>query len=76
MKKRLNFFININLKYCKGCGLCVFYCPAGVLKLSNKISTKTGLRYAILNSRNKCIECRQCVIVCPEAAIEALRKKG
>ena len=47
--------------WCKGCGICVAFCPKKVLGLKN------GKVYIIDNE--KCIECGACELRCPDFAI-------
>lgn len=47
---------------CKGCGICVAFCPKKVLGLS-EIEKVT-----VLNEKD-CIACRQCEMRCPDYAI-------
>ena len=65
MKKYLVF---IDEKICKGCGLCVFYCPKNVLKLADKMNQK-GYNIAEVVNLDDCIGCRLCDIACPDFAI-------
>lgn len=47
--------------WCKGCGICVAFCPKNVLELVNeKISIK---------DIDSCIKCGQCELRCPDYAI-------
>ena len=53
----------INKDWCKGCGICVSFCPKKVLELD-----KEGKVFA---ARYKdCICCKQCEFMCPDFAIE------
>ena len=61
-KKRLKRHL-INREWCKGCGICVAFCPRNVLELDDK-----G-RVAVARAED-CIACRQCEIRCPDLAIE------
>lgn len=54
---------------CKGCGLCVQYCPQQVLEMSREINLK-GYFYARPVRPHQCIGCRYCAITCPDVAIE------
>ena len=48
--------------WCKGCGLCIEFCPAGVLVLG------TDNRPRPIYSEN-CTACRWCELHCPDFAI-------
>ena len=54
---------HINTEWCKGCGICIAFCPKGVLALDNKDK-------AVSRSPEKCIACRLCELRCPDLAIE------
>ena len=47
--------------WCKGCGICVAFCPKSVLDLNN------GKVY--IKDREACIQCGQCELRCPDFAI-------
>ncbi|SYZ73942.1 conserved hypothetical protein [Candidatus Zixiibacteriota bacterium] len=59
----------INKTYCKGCELCVQACPMQILAMSKELNQK-GYFCATLKEPHRCIGCRICAIVCPDAAIE------
>jgi 2-oxoglutarate ferredoxin oxidoreductase subunit delta len=54
--------VHIFDNWCKGCGLCVEFCPAGVLVLGIE-----GRPLSIYPER--CITCRWCELHCPDLAI-------
>jgi len=58
----------IEEKYCKGCGICVEFCPARVLKTSKKMNPRG---YFPPESKNmeKCKKCSMCSLLCPDFAI-------
>lgn len=60
--------IHIDERICKGCGLCVYYCPQNVLCMSNVRNTKGYYLVAVCNS-NKCKVCHTCEINCPDLAL-------
>jgi len=51
-------------RLCKGCAICVDFCPMKVLEMSN--STKS---IPILKNSQKCTKCAVCEIMCPDFAI-------
>lgn len=57
----------VNRARCKGCELCIEFCPRSVLARSEDFNPK-GYHYPVASS-NGCINCRLCVTVCPEYAI-------
>ena len=57
----------IRKEHCKGCELCIEFCPRSVLARSKDFNVK-GYHYPVVTSRD-CINCRLCVTVCPEYAI-------
>lgn len=54
--------IEIIEKYCKGCGICVEFCPKKVLEIK-------GI-YASVKNLEACIKCGQCELRCPDFAIK------
>ncbi len=57
----------ITKEWCKGCELCIEFCPKDVLARSKDFNPK-GYHYPVV-SKDECINCRLCVTVCPEFAI-------
>jgi 2-oxoglutarate ferredoxin oxidoreductase subunit delta len=53
----------INRDWCKGCGICVAFCPKSVLELDDKDK-------AVAVRIEDCIACRLCELRCPDLAIE------
>ena len=64
--------IIINQDKCKGCFLCVSFCPKGLIKRSGKLN-KRGLSYVEFDIRGECIGCRQCAVICPDCCIEVYK---
>lgn len=59
----------IERSWCKGCGICVHFCPTKSLELDEEEKV-----YA---ARPKdCICCMQCEIRCPDLALEVLTEEG
>jgi len=57
----------INKNRCKGCELCIEFCPKDVLARSEDLNPK-GYHYPVI-AKDECVNCRLCVTVCPEYAI-------
>jgi 2-oxoglutarate ferredoxin oxidoreductase subunit delta len=66
--------IKINKERCKGCGLCIIFCPLGQIK-SEKQLNKMGYKPAVfcVELDKQCTGCSSCAIICPEAAIEVFK---
>jgi len=61
--------IVINRDWCKGCGICVKFCPTKVLELDSKDK-------AVAVRPEDCICCRMCELRCPDLAMEVLTEEG
>ena len=64
--------IIINQDRCKGCFLCVSFCPKGLIKKSAKLNKK-GLNFVEFDLKQECIGCMQCAIMCPDCCIEVYK---
>lgn len=51
----------INKEWCKGCGICVAFCPKQVLALEKE--------KAVIVNIDSCIKCGLCELRCPDSAI-------
>lgn len=57
---------------CKGCELCVEYCPRGVLQMSSSFNVK-GYHYPEVTGQSECVNCRFCEAICPEFSIFSVK---
>jgi len=55
---------------CKGCGLCIEFCPREVLRESAAINAK-GYHFPeiVPGKETSCVHCQFCTMICPEFAI-------
>ena len=65
----------IDTDYCKGCGLCVAFCPKSTLEISREISPN-GYYPAIQIRPEDCIYCAICCSICPDVAISITENSG
>ncbi len=58
---------------CKGCDLCIHFCPQGVLEVSSGMNAK-GYHYPsiVIGKENDCVHCEFCTLICSEFAIFTL----
>ena len=52
--------VAINAKWCKGCGICVAFCPKKALTLVYEKA---------VHAPDRCIVCGMCELYCPDLAI-------
>ena len=58
---------------CKGCEVCVHFCPRDVLTISEERNAKGYRIPTVINGQaQECVNCEFCTLVCPEFAIFTL----
>ena len=60
--------IHIIIERCKGCQLCVAYCPRDALEMSDLFNAK-GYHPPQVCDVQGCVACGLCEMICPEFAI-------
>ncbi len=53
--------VTVKSEWCKGCNICVAFCPKGVLALQKNVSVPV--------KPEECIGCKLCELRCPDYAI-------
>jgi 2-oxoglutarate ferredoxin oxidoreductase subunit delta len=59
----------IDRRRCKGCGLCLIFCPKKNIQMDAKTS-EAGIYPAVICVEENCSGCGMCVVMCPETCIE------
>ncbi|MEZ0536905.1 indolepyruvate ferredoxin oxidoreductase subunit alpha [Caldicellulosiruptoraceae bacterium PP1] len=62
--------LKINEDKCKGCGLCIEFCPSKVLNLNKDKINKKGYNPVKMETPDKCRLCGICYKVCPDVVFE------
>jgi len=61
---------------CKGCGFCWTFCPKEVLEESEEINSKGYHLPKVKEGKEEgCVDCKTCMLVCPEFAIYTIELK-
>lgn len=64
--------IVVNSERCKGCGICIHFCPKEQIKASEELNSK-GYHPAEFKDTGECSGCAVCAIMCPDVAIEVYK---
>lgn len=54
---------------CKGCGLCVAFCPKKILTLNSDELNSGGYTPVTVTDMSACIGCGTCYRICPDCVI-------
>lgn len=64
----------IDPERCKGCSLCINFCPKNVLEISDKVNVRG--HFPVFQARPEdCIQCSICCIMCPDVAISIVENQ-
>lgn len=66
--------VQVQAERCKGCGLCVEFCPQHLMQLADHLNA-IGYHPAELHNSDECTACGLCALMCPETAMEVFRKR-
>ncbi|NMB25151.1 MAG: 4Fe-4S binding protein [Firmicutes bacterium] len=64
--------VEVEPELCKGCGLCVTFCPRKVLELAEEVNSK-GYRIVSQVHPDRCTGCTICAQMCPDIALTVWR---
>jgi len=60
--------VYIDGKICKGCQLCIYFCPKKVFEAGEEVNDK-GFFIPKVAQEEQCIKCKICEYTCPDLAI-------
>jgi 2-oxoglutarate ferredoxin oxidoreductase subunit delta len=64
--------IVIDRNKCKGCLLCIQFCPKASLKVDTKLNAR-GINPVQWDEQGECVGCAMCAIMCPDCCIEVYK---
>jgi len=64
--------VKVTAERCKGCELCILYCPKNSLCMSSSFNLK-GYHYPEFKEPDTCTGCAICGMICPEVALEVYK---
>lgn len=73
MKKAVKGYIEIDQELCKGCQICIAFCPKKEISPAGKLNAG-GYLPASYNNSGECTGCAICALVCPDVCIEVYRE--
>lgn len=71
----MTFEVRFDSDLCKGCGLCLKFCPKGILAFDTSYYNSIGVHPAYVKAGEKCIGCLSCALMCPDAVISVFRNE-
>lgn len=57
---------------CKSCEICIEFCPASLLELSESMNSM-GYRPVRVKNEEECNSCSLCALVCPDLVISVYK---
>ncbi len=61
--------LTFDVERCKGCGLCISFCPKKILDFDDKSINQKGYHPVQCVKPEECIACISCATMCPDQVI-------
>lgn len=65
--------ITFRREACKGCELCMAFCPKKLLQPDQTYLNRAGVHPMAIANMDDCIGCANCAVMCPDAIIQVER---
>jgi len=65
--------ITIDRELCKGCELCVYFCPKKLIRMDPGFNSRGAHFSCLRDPEQQCSGCAICAKICPDVAIEVWR---
>ena len=69
------FEVRFDGDICKGCELCITFCPKRIIQQSSIINNK-GYSPSEIVKMDECVGCKSCAIVCPDGAVTIYKEEA
>ena len=66
----MGFRVTFKTEACKGCELCMAFCPKKLIVADKSVLNKSGIHPAMI------IGCLSCTLMCPDAVITVEKLEG
>ena len=67
-------WVTIEVDRCKGCSICVEFCPKDILVLATDSFNAKGHRPIEVTVMEECTGCAICAVVCPDVVFTVYRE--
>ena len=65
--------IEVERERCKGCELCIMYCPKGCIVKDSSMNKRGVYPVLFIDKDKRCTGCSFCAITCPDMCIKVYK---
>lgn len=66
--------VTIDRERCKGCALCVQFCPKGLLRMETSYNSRGYRPVQLCDEQAQCTGCAVCALMCPDVVFTVYRQ--